>query len=78
MSTIKLTPEEWVELYDKLSERYQKSPSILLIRSKMRKILGFTVREHHQFDASKGRYVVTVCLDFYDEEQATMFRLTYL
>ena len=50
-------------------------PSTMLIRSVMRRELGFTVRDHRLWN---GQYYDTqVCLDFYDPRQMTWFVVRY-
>lgn len=71
--SIKLTEPQWSNLKVKLSQDYP--PSVLLIREKMQRVLGF-VNRHHS-DWSGGRYRNFVFLDFYDEPKKTMFALKY-
>ena len=77
MKPIALTPSEWSTVYNKLAKRYEHQPSVILIRSKMRKELGFTVRLHKEYFPQRG-YAETVFLDFYNDEAATLFMMTYL
>jgi len=49
---------------------------VLLIREKMKKVLGFTSRRHHYFN-QEDDYVEEIHLDFYDEPKRTMFLLKY-
>ena len=77
MKPIALTDAEWVAVYNKLAKRYEHKPSIILIRSKMKEELGFTVRKHRVWSNETG-YRETIFLDFYSDEAATMFRMTYL
>jgi len=77
---IKLKPKQWVELENQLSTEYPRS--VMIIRYKMKEVLGFTVRKHRQWlpshDAdSKGRYQDWVMLDFYNEPMETFFRIKY-
>jgi hypothetical protein len=83
--SIKLTRTHWEDLKYKLEEDYPKS--VMLIREKMKSVLGFTVREHHEWvdrdvdvkDVGYGTKMrkTTFCLDFYDEPKKTMFLLKY-
>ena len=77
MKPIALSNAEWLAVYNRLAKRYQHRPSVLLIRSKMQEELGFTVRKHRAW-AERVGYQETIFLDFYSEEAATMFRMTYL
>lgn len=47
---VKLTPNEWRKIRDDLHRRY---PPSYFIRSKMRDKLGFTVREHRDWQPNK-------------------------
>lgn len=76
MKPIELSDLEWTAVCDKLSVRYADRPSILLIRDKMKRELGFTIRYHTA--QSNGWPDTRIFLDFYSDEAATMFRLTYL
>jgi hypothetical protein len=52
----------------------------MLIREKMKTVLGFTVRRHREWadDPNFGKFPVeTICLDFYNEPKRTMFLLRY-
>jgi hypothetical protein len=85
---ITLTPAEWEILKQKLAAEYP--PSVMLIRSRMRDVLGFVPREHSEWlgwhkdaspeDRRSGNYGyrVTVCLDFYNTALETFFSLKYL
>lgn len=89
MKALILTPGQW----DNIQNRIKKleKPSVLLSRSKMREVLGFTVRIHRSwepvdqypnnsevsawYDNKEQRTMVH--LDFYDERKRTMFLLKY-
>lgn len=77
MKPIALTNAEWLAVYKRLAQRYHNKPSVLLLRNKMREELGFTVRNHREWTAL-GTCQETIFLDFYSDEAATMFRMTYL
>ena len=72
-ATITFTPAEWDPIYKKISA--QQPRSVMLIRSAMKRTLGFVIREHTD---PADQYKKTICLDFYDESAASMFRLAYL
>lgn len=71
------TSEEWAKIYNRLALRYMDRPSVILIKSSMRRELGFTVRRHRWWEENAG-YMENICLDFYSDEAETLFRLTYL
>jgi len=74
--SITLTPSQWEQLKIQLQKDY--SPSVLLIRSKMRNVLGFVDREHREYIGDfKGGYRYVVNLDFYNEPKRLMFLLKY-
>ncbi len=87
MKPIKLTLEEWMKIYAELHKHHPKS--VLMVRWKMREVLGFTPREHTEWlgyydnvskeDRKAGRhgYKKSIHLDFYSEQQRTMFLLRY-
>ena len=70
---ITLTPTEWDRLHSELSQTYPRS--VMLMRSVMRRELGFTVREHHRWNGD--HYQDQICLDFFDDRQETWFRIKY-
>jgi len=74
-----LSERVWGSLHRQLAR--DNNPSIILIREKMRSVLGFTVRRHREWrsDPNFGhKYPVdTICLDFYNEPKRTMFLLKY-
>lgn len=76
-----LTEQNWAKLHYRLAQ--ENHSSVMLIREKMKVVLGFTVRRHREwvnFTASpngKKRPVDFICLDFYNEPKRTMFLLKY-
>ena len=70
-----LTVKEWNKLYKQLNEEWPRS--VMMIRSKMKEELGFTVREHRWYSEQHGTQK-QICLDFYDDAKETWFRLKYL
>lgn len=50
-----------------------------MLRTKMRSVLGFTVREHKSFvpKMDGGYYEDEIHLDFYSENKRTMFLLKF-
>jgi hypothetical protein len=80
---IELTEPQWETLAARLREDYQHQPSVMLIRSRMREVLGFTTRQHehwherHSTDRHMAWCEHVVCLDFFDTRMETWFRLKY-
>jgi hypothetical protein len=77
---IVLTFPKWDLLYERL--RKDNPPSVMLIRSKTRDVLGFQAREHTEWiymtnGISRPVQRTTVHLDFYDDLKKTMFMLKY-
>lgn len=80
---IELRIREWNQIKAKLAEDFP--PSTIMIRSKMKETLGFTVREHNKWIESKlesenvkGYIAKVICLDFYNDSAESWFRLKYL
>jgi hypothetical protein len=69
-----LTTTEWKTLRSRLKEDHP--PSVFLSREKMKRVLGFTVRDHHVYDRQTGTSI-SIYLDFFDDRQRTMFLLKY-
>ena len=77
-----LTEPEWKDVWEQIKK--SNPPSVYLSRAKMRKVLGFTQREHeewividHTGDRERRMLKKTIHLDFYSEQQRTMFLLKY-
>jgi len=80
-----ISKKNWSKIKDQIAKNYP--PSVLLIRNRMRAVLGFTVREHEEWidrevninDVSYGTKWIenTIHLDFYDNPKRTMFLLKY-
>jgi hypothetical protein len=79
-----LTPQHWDSVLMKIKDEY--NPSVYLIRERMQKTLGFTVRRHQEWidrsqtpgdDLDSGYYLESVHLDFYDDAKKTWFLLKY-
>lgn len=71
---IVLKEHQWNKLRERLKKDY--NPSVILIRDKMRKTLGFVDRAHRYYTEQDG-FTFQICLDFYDEPKRTMFILKY-
>lgn len=74
ISSIRITKLEWQEIRKKIMQDHPLS--VVVMRSVMRRELGFTDRTHT--DWSTGSPNVVVYLDFYDEAMKTLFILTYM
>lgn len=76
---ILLTEESWTLLHRQLAQ--DNHSSVMLIREKMKVVLGFTVRRHTEWVLDPGakhrRPAYSICLDFYNEPKRTMFLLKY-
>lgn len=87
MKAVILKHREWDDIFAKIKDDYASTPSVYLIRSKMKDTLGFTVREHtvyrnefdidYRADADWRDHGSEIHLDFYDEAARTMFLLRY-
>ena len=73
MPTLKLTVRQWQHIRKEMHNDYPKT--VFMIKDKMKRVLGFTVREHSEWIDGEHRY--TICLDFYSENKYTMFLLKY-
>ena len=74
---ITLTDAEWRNIRNQIRIEYADKPSVWLLRSVMKRELGFTDR-HHQVYKEQTGYITTVYLDFFNDAAETMFRLKYL
>jgi hypothetical protein len=77
MSTVKLSPDQWKLIRADLQNEHSRT--VFMLRDKMKRVLGFTVREHNEWvikpDGGYGEY--SIHLDFYNERKYTMFILKY-
>lgn len=81
---IKLHPYRWEQIRNRLIE--EQPASVMLIRSRMREVLGFTVREHSQWiekgktadGRGYGHMQTWICLDFYNDAMESWFHLKYM
>ena len=79
--TVKVKFDDWEDIHVRLYDEYRHKPSVLLIRTVMRRELGFTTREQWDWETdSRGnpRPIHYMCLDFYDDQLEMFFRLKYL
>jgi hypothetical protein len=77
VSTLTLTLDQWQRIRAELHEEHPNS--VFMLKSKMRRVLGFTVREHNEWvvkpDGGYGDH--SIRLDFYNERKYTMFMLKF-
>jgi hypothetical protein len=76
--SIKLSASTWYKIHQQLICEYPAS--VMLIRTNMKKRLGFTVREHREWvPKMDGGYWDnnSIHLDFYNEPKRTLFLLKY-
>ena len=79
---VELTEPQWETLARRLWQDYQHQPSVMLIRSRTRQVLGFTMRRHRDWITNVERSSWRqprdrIFLDFFDERLHTWFRLRY-
>lgn len=72
---IQLTEPQWQQVLGRL--RQDHPASWTLIRSRMRRELGFTVRHHDHWNSERQRVEQQIFLDFFDDRQETWFRIKY-
>lgn len=84
--TVRLSEKQWANVYNDIARSYP--PSVLLIRDRMRSVLGFTSRRHREWVSFpgredlegrliRGRWDEWIILDFYSEKKMSWFRLKY-
>jgi len=73
MSTLRLKPDQWKRIRTELKTEHPAT--VFMLRDKMKRVLGFTVREHSEWLG--GEHQFTICLDFYSEKKYTMFLLKF-
>ena len=75
----------WQNIMLVLTQEYKDEPSVLLIRDKMRRVLGFTQRYHKEWvekgkredGRAYGRYLEYTVLDFYTESAKSWFLIKF-
>lgn len=78
INSVKMDEPTWKTIKSKIIDEY--GTTILMIRDKCRRKLGFTVRYHEEWQRPNGgRWikVITVYLDFFDDALKVMFFLKY-
>ena len=80
--SIQLTQRQWLRLKEQLQQDYP--PSVILMREKMKKVLGFVDRTHHdntyRIDGHGNKvphYTRMIHLDFFSEKKCTWFLMKY-
>jgi hypothetical protein len=77
MKSIVLTVGQWKTIRSELQTEHSKT--VFMLREKMKRVLGFTVREHNEWiikpDGGYGEHQIH--LDFYSEKKRTMFLLKF-
>jgi len=72
---ITMTQRQWTDFHYQLMQDYPAS--VTLIRSAMKRVLGFTTRRNNYYDKETEIYHRLVCLDFYSEKIRTFLILKY-
>jgi hypothetical protein len=75
LKAIQLTVDQWQRIRNELHAEYPKTA--FMIRDKMKKVLGFTIREHSYWNAELVSKTFEIHLDFYSENKRTMFLLKF-
>ncbi len=75
MSTLIFSQQEWKKLKFRICEEHGNE--FFLIRYRVERELGFTIRNHREWLDQTG-WNSTVRLDFKDPAQATFFQMKYL
>ena len=77
MKPVKLTTDQWKRIRKELQSEYPKT--VFMIRDKMKRTLGFTVREHQAWipKMDGGYYDLEIHLDFFSENKRTMFLMKF-
>jgi hypothetical protein len=73
-----LTHAEWLKIRQQI--RVEFGDSMILLRDKMRRELGFTARHHREWNPN-GVFPVMddyICIDFYTEQARTWFLLKFV
>jgi hypothetical protein len=73
--TLTLSHKNWNNLRNKIIEDYGQAT--VLISWRLRTTLGFTVREHRDYNQDDWEHANTIRLDFWDDQLQTMFLLRY-
>ena len=82
---LKMPHSTWQDIMVILTKEYVNEPSVVMIRNKMKKTLGFTQRYHKEWvEAGKrddgrayGHYQEFTVLDFYNESSESWFIIKF-
>jgi hypothetical protein len=77
MKPVILSVNHWKQIRKELYTEYPKT--VFMLRSKMKSVLGFTVREHKEFfpKMDGGYYELQIHLDFFSQNKRTMFLIKF-
>jgi len=84
MKPVVLTVDQWKTIRSELQTEYPRT--VFMLRDKMKRVLGFTVREHKAWlsepktsgdDLNFGYYEFQIHLDFFSEKKRTMFLMKF-
>ena len=75
MKAIVLTIGQWKKIREELQTEHPRT--VFMLRDKMKRVLGFTVREHKKWDEGVVNLIHEIHLDFYSENKRTMFLLKF-
>lgn len=77
MRPVVLNVEQWKQIRSMLHEEHPKT--VFMLRDKMKRTLGFTVREHKAWiEKPDGGYSdYQIHLDFYSQNKRTMFLMKF-
>ena len=77
MKPVVLSVSQWQVIRSELQTEHPRT--VFMLRDKMKRVLGFTVREHTEWIAKPdgGYSKHSIRLDFYSERKYTMFLLKF-
>jgi hypothetical protein len=77
MKPVVLSVSQWQTIRAELQTEHPRT--VFMLRDKMKRVLGFTVREHNEWvikpDGGYGEH--SIHLDFYSDRKYTMFLLKF-
>ncbi len=73
--TLAISHHAWHKLKEKIIEDYGQTT--VMISWRLRDQVGFTVREHHDYNQNEWHLSHNIRLDFWDDQMQTMFLLRY-
>jgi hypothetical protein len=77
MKPVVLSVSQWQAIRTELQTEHPRT--VFMLRDKMKRVLGFTVREHNEWvpKLDGGYSEHSIRLDFYSERKYTMFLLKF-